>query len=159
MTRTRLLGAIGVSIWSAITAGSQPASTAALSDALRAHLKSERYEIVTSVRGLPLGVREALQTLFGSRSLDIADPGAGDVDGTPPVRRLVAAGCSIDHHCLVYYERGGGAARTWRVALFQWSPTATRLEWGGQAPGGLKTIEDVRKGILSGAFKGETELW
>ena len=51
-------------------------------------------------QGLPLGVRAALQTLFGSQSLDIAEPGAAFqvtgavVDPKLPIRRLVAAGCS-----------------------------------------------------------------
>jgi hypothetical protein len=104
-----------------------------------------------------------LQKLFGSRTLDIAEPGAAfqvnDVaaSSTLPTRRLVAAGCSYDH-CLVYYERGGGA-HTWRVALFHWSPEATRFDWGGTAPGGLATIDDVRNAILSGAVKGPSGFW
>ena len=91
--------------------------------------------------------------MFGTRELDIAEPGAEfqatDVIGNPklPIRRLVAAGCSNDFHCLVYYERGG-IAHTWHVALFHWTPAATRFEWGGNAPAGLKTIDDVRKAIL-----------
>ena len=163
MRRTRLLGAIGVSLWSAVVAGRQAAAPVVLSDALRAHVKNERFGIVTSIRGLPLGVREGLQTLFGSPTLDIAEPGAEfqvtDVilDPTLPIRRLVAAGCSTDH-CLVYYERGG-SAHTWRVALFHWTPAATRFEWGASAPGGLATIEDVRNAVLSGATTGETMLW
>src|SRR5687767_8203702 len=110
MRRTRLLCAIGVSVWSAMVGGSQPAAPIGLSEALRAHLKDERFGIVTSTRGLPLGVRDGLQTLFGSQTLDIAEPGAEFqatdviVDRTLPIRRLVAAGCSTDH-CLVYYER------------------------------------------------------
>jgi hypothetical protein len=47
-----------------------------VSEALRAHLKDDRFQIVTSVRGLPLGVRDGLQTLFGDQALDIAEPGA-----------------------------------------------------------------------------------
>jgi hypothetical protein len=73
------------------------------------------------------------------------------------IRRLVAAGCSYDH-CLVYYERGG-TPRTWRVALFHWTPEATRFEWGANAPGGLATIDDVRRAILSGAIEGSTGVW
>ena len=90
-------------------------------------------------------------------TLDIAEPGAEfqvtDVVVNPklPIRRLVAAGCSTDH-CLVYYERGGND-HTWHVALFHWTPAATRFEWGGTAPGGLATIDDVRNAILSGAIK------
>ena len=127
-------------------------------------MKGERFGIVTSIRGLPLGVREELQTMFGSQTLDIADPGAEfqatDVVGNPklPSRRLVAAGCSRDNHCLVYYERGG-RNHTWRVALFHWTPAATRFEWGGTAPGGLTTIDDVRNAVLSGAVKSSNKVW
>jgi hypothetical protein len=39
------------------------------------------------------------------------------------------------------------------VALFHWTPAATRFEWGGTAPGGLATIDEVRNAILSGAIK------
>ena len=164
MRGIRLLSVMGLSLWPAVFAGSQAAPTGALPGELRAHLKDERFGIVTSIRGLPLGVRDELQTLFESRSLDIADPGAefqpSGVIGTAnlPTRRLVAAGCSTDHHCLVYYERGG-SARTWRVLLFHWMPAATRFEWGAAAPGGLTTIEDVRNAVLSGAIKSETAIW
>jgi hypothetical protein len=162
MRRTRLLCAIGVSLWSAMVIGSQATSTAALPEALRAHIKGERIDVVTSVRGLPLGVRDALQMLFGSQTLDIAEPGAEfqstDVIGSElPIRRLVAAGCSLDH-CLVYYERGG-IAHTWQVALFHWTPKATRFEWGGGAPGGFKTIDDVKSAVLSGAIKSPIKVW
>src|SRR4029453_7710664 len=117
MRRTQLLYAIGVSLWSAVGAGSQAVVPVPLSGPLRDHVKDERFQVVTSVRGLPLGVREALKTLFDSQTLDIAEPGAEfqvtDVVTSPklPIRRLVAAGCTIDY-CLVYYERGG-AAHTW----------------------------------------------
>jgi hypothetical protein len=154
---------IGVSLWSAVVAGSQAAPSTALSPELRAHVKGEQFGIVTSIRGLPLGVRDALQTLFASPTLEIAEPGAEfqvtDViaNSNLPIRRLVAAGCSIDH-CLVYYERGG-IAHTWQVALFHWTPAATRFEWGGTAPGGLKTIDDVRSAVLSGAIKSPNRIW
>jgi hypothetical protein len=160
MRHRRLLFVIGVSLWSATVAG-QP--SAALSGALRAHVKDERFGIVTSIRGLPLGVRDGLQTLFGSGTLNIAEPGAAfqvtDDVATPalPIRRLVAAGCSIAY-CLVSYERGG-IAHTWHVALFHWTPAATRFEWGGTAPGGLLTIDDVRNAVLSGAIKGPAKFW
>ncbi len=163
MRRTRLLYAIGVSLWAAVVAGSQAVPPIALSEGLRGHLKDDRFGTVTSIRGLPLGVRNGLQTLFDSQTLDIAEPGAEfqvtDVIVNPklPGRRLVAAGCSTEY-CLVYYERGG-IARTWHVALFYWTPAATRFEWGGTAPGGLATIEDVRNAVLSGAIKGPARLW
>jgi hypothetical protein len=165
MRRTRLICAIGVSLLSAVVSGSQAAP--AFSEELRAHVKNDRFDIVSSIRGLPLGVREGLQMLFGTQALDIAldiaEPGAKfqvtDVIVNPrlPIRRLVAAECSVDH-CLVYYERGG-IAHTWHVALFHWTPAATRFEWGGIAPAGLATIGDVRNAILSGAIKGSARFW
>jgi hypothetical protein len=164
MRRTQLFFAICVSFWSAVAAGSQASDGGTLSGALRAHIQNERFGIVTSIRGLPLGVRDGLQTLFGNGALDIAEPGAEfqvtDVVVNPklPLRRLVAAGCSIDNHCLVYYERGG-RSHTWHVALFHWTPTATRFEWGGTAPGSLATIDDVRNAILSGEIKGPAKFW
>jgi hypothetical protein len=134
-----------------------------MSEALRSHVQNEEFGIVTSIRGLPLGVRDALQTLFGSGTLDIAEPGAefqatGVVANSRlPMRRLVAAGCSTDH-CIVYYERGG-KDRTWHAALFHWTPAATRFELGGTAPGGLATKEDVRNAILSGRIRGPARVW
>jgi hypothetical protein len=164
MRRTQLLCAIGVSLWSFVAAGRQATTDAgALSEALRAHVRDERFGIVTSIRGLPLGVRDGLQTLFGSGALDIAEPGAEFqatnvvVNPKLPIRRLIAAGCSTDH-CLVYYERGG-IDHTWHVALFHWTPTATRFEWCGTAPGSLATVDDVRNAILSGAIKGQAKFW
>jgi hypothetical protein len=162
MRHTQLLCAIGVSFWSAVVAG-QAVAPVALSGPLRDRVKDERFAIVTSIRGLPLGVRDRLQTLFPSRTLDIAEPGAEFqvtdvvVNPTLPLRRLVAAGCSMAY-CLVYYERGG-VAHTWHVALFHWTPAATRFEWGGTAPGGLVTIDDVRNAILSGVIKGPAKFW
>lgn len=137
----------------AVAAG-QPAPTGSLSEALRAHLKDERFDVVTSIRGLPLGVRDELQTMWRSQTLDIAEPGAeyqetAGANRPLPSRRLVAAGCSADHHCLVSYQRSG-RSRAWVVTLFQWTPAATRFDGGGTVPGGLKTIEEVRKAILSG---------
>jgi hypothetical protein len=154
---------VGVSLLLALLGGHQPPSTTTLSGTLRAHVKDERFGIVTSIRGLPLGVREALQTLFETPSLDIAEPGAEfqatDVMITPrlPSRRLVAAGCSTDH-CLVYYERGG-FAHAWFVTLFHWTPAETRFEWGGSAPGGFNSIGEVQKAVLSGEIKSYTGSW
>ena len=157
------LCAIGVILWSVVVTGNQAAAPAALSAALQDQVKNGRFGIVTSVRGLPLGVREGLQTLWGSRTLDIAEPGAEyqatDVIVKPglPIRRMVAAGCTIEY-CLLYYERGG-IAHTWHVVLYHWTPAATRFEWGGAAPGGLKTIDDVRKAVLSGGIKDPAGSW
>ena len=159
---TRLFCAIGVSLSSAVVAGGQVVPSGAISAELRAHVRDERFGIVTSIRGLPLGVRAALQTLFGSQSLDIAELGARFQSGEPsvstlPTRRLAGAGCSYDY-CLVYYERGG-ITPTWHVALFRWTPETTKFEWGGAAPAGLKTLDDVRTAILSGAIKGTAGPW
>jgi hypothetical protein len=163
MRRVEVLCAICLSLSSVLSSASQTAAPAALSVTLRNHLKNERFQVVTSLRGLPLGVRDALQTLFGSHSLDIAEPGAefqaakvAD-NSTLPIRRLVAAGCSLDH-CLVYYERGGGS-RTWLVAFFHWTPAATTFEWGGNARGGLATIDDVRNDVLTGKVKAPANTW
>lgn len=157
------LVALDLLLWSTVVTACAAAPGVPLSEELRAHLKNERLGVVTSVRGLPLGVRDGLMTLFGSQALEIAEPGdpfqATDVLASPrlPFRRLVAAGCSIDH-CLVYYERGG-IAHTWQVALFHWTPAATRFEAGGNAPGGLATIDDVRSALLSGAITRSDGPW
>jgi hypothetical protein len=150
--------ALGVSLVSAALSAGQAAVPGALTTELRAHVRDGRFGVVTSIRGLPLGVREALQALFGSRTLDIAEPGAefrrtdAVVDPSLPTRRMVAAGCSTDHYCVVYYERGG-FAHTWHVVLFRWRPAETRLEWSGSPPANLKTIDEVRKAIVSGTVK------
>lgn len=143
------------------------AAPPAISPELREHMQRERFDIVTSIRGLPLDVRGALQALFGSREFDvqrdIAQPGARfqgtDAIGDPnlPLRRLIAAECSQDH-CLVYYERGGSEL-TFHVALFHWAPEATRFEAGGQAPERLATIGDVRNALFSGTLKDSAKFW
>jgi hypothetical protein len=163
MRRTGLLFAIGVSLWSAVVACSQVEAPAALSAELRDQVKNGRFGIVTSIRGLPLGVRSELQKLFGSKTLDIAEINGEFqltdvvVDPDVPIRRMVAAGCTIEY-CLVYYERGGGN-HTWHVVLFHWTPEVTRFEWGGIAPGRLATFDDVRNAVLSGAIKGPAKVW
>ena len=129
---------------------------------LEAHIKRERFQIVSSVRGLPVGVRDGMRTLWGSKALAIAEPGTGSSgpDGRErdlPSRRLVAAGCSKDH-CLVYYELAA-AAWTHRVVLFRWTPSATQMEWGGTAPAGLTTIDDVLMAVFSGDVQGPTTVW
>jgi hypothetical protein len=161
MRRTKFLWVIYVSISAVVCAGSQTARTADLSEELRRRVRDEKFGMVTSIRGLPLGVREELVTLFGSEGLDIAEPGGefqATVNPTLPLRRMVAAGCTIEY-CLVYYGRGGGVAHTWHVALFHWTPAETRFEWGGAAPGGLKTIDDVRRAVLAGAIQRPHEFW
>jgi hypothetical protein len=154
---------IALSLWLIATGGSQ-APNAALPAALRTRVQDDRFDVVASIRGLPLGVRDALQVLFGSQTLDIAEP-HGDfqasgmiVDAMVPTRRLAAAGCSTNHYCLVYYQRRGNDP-TWHVALFHWTPAATRFEWGGVAPPNLATLADVRKVILSGGIKAPMMVW
>jgi hypothetical protein len=158
MNLTRRLATLGVSV--ALTAGLSAVQPARSFPELQKHLGAERFQLVSSIRGLPLGVRNELERMFSTGGLDIADPGAafqgsGAPAGTTrlPLRRLIAAGCSRDSHCIVYYERSGKPI-THRVALFQWSPAVTRMEWGGAAPAGLATVEGVRKAIVSGAIKG-----
>ena len=155
---------IGACLWLSAAACHRTDSPLPISGTLWAHLKDERFETVTSIGGLSLGVADALRQLFGSGSLDIAEPGAefqatGSAASRPrlPSRRLVAAGCSSDH-CLVYYERGGGVL-TWRVALFHWGPDATRFEWGGTAPAGLAGIENVRNAVLSRKITSPDRSW
>ena len=163
MRHTQFLFAIGVILWSAMVACSQAAAPVPLSGELRDIVKNKRFDVVTSIRGMPIGVRDGLQTLFGNQGIDIAEPAAEFqvfyLIGKPvlPSRRLVVAGCT-NIYCLVYYERGG-VAHTWHVALFHWTPAATRFEWGGTAPGGLKTVDDVRNAILSGMIKGPATVW
>jgi len=149
MTKHRIF-TVGVS-WCLFLGAASQATDAALTAAMRAHVQQDRFQAVTSIRGLPLGVRDELQVLFGG-ALDIAEPGAEF-----QIRRLVAAGCSIDH-CLVYYQRRG-AEPTWHVALFHWTPAATRFEWGGQAPAALAAIDELRKAILAGRIKGPANVW
>jgi len=148
MRCTPLLWVAGL-LWATAAAGQD----ASLPAALRTHVQGERFEVVTSLRGLPLGIRDELGRMFGTGSLDIAEPGAPfqatDVVTTPrlPFRRLSKAWCANDH-CFVYYERGG-IAHTWHAALFHWSPAATKLEGGGMAPAGLTTLDAVRDAIFT----------
>jgi len=151
--RTRLLCMMLVSLSPATMAAGQ-ATPAALPGDLRPHVQNGRLDMISSIRGLPLGVRTELQTLFGTPTLDIAEPGAA----SQALRRLVAAGCSYED-CLVYYERGSGSARAWRVMLLHWTPNATKFEWGGSAPGGLAPIDAVRSAVLAGTIKTSTGPW
>jgi hypothetical protein len=58
--------------------GGQPVtpSATAIPDALRAHLRGERFSPLTTVAALSAGLRQALCELFNSKTLDMADPGA-----------------------------------------------------------------------------------
>ena len=165
LSRLAVVAALAASLASVVVFVSQSTTSGVVSPTLRSHLQTDRFQVVTSVRGLPLGVREQLQQMFGSGTLDIAEPGAdfqrGDTaaGATLPRRRLIAAGCANDGHCLVYYERGG-ATLTRRVVLCHWTPAETRFEWGATAPGGFATVDDVRNAIVGGAIKGgQTDPW
>lgn len=161
MRHAPLLWVIALTLSACSAAGSQATEAGVLSASLRASLQNERFQMVTSIRGLPLGVRDELQKLFGSHTLDIADPGAAleptGLANVLPVRRLVAAACSTNY-CLVYYERLGDNP-TWRVALFHWTPDVTRFEWGATAPGDLATDDEVRKAILAGRITSPANHW
>jgi hypothetical protein len=65
----KLLYAIGVILWSVVVACGQTAPPVELSAELRARVKDEPFQIVSSIRGLPLGVRDELQTIFGTATL------------------------------------------------------------------------------------------
>jgi len=152
--RAPLLCVIGVSLWSAATVARQAAPPATLPPELRAHVQTGRLDMISSIRGLPLGVRNEMQWLFGGGDLDIAEPGTT----SSALRGLIAAGCSYQD-CLVYYQRELGAARVWRVMLFHWTPSATKFEWGGNAPAGLKTIDAVRSAVLGGTVPTSSGPW
>jgi hypothetical protein len=162
MHRIRLFCSLAVILWSAVVACSQEARPTEVPDTVREIVTNERFQLVASIRGMPIGVRDGLQTLFGSQELDIAESSSAfQVDDVAhpalKTRRLAAAWCSIEY-CLVHYERGG-AAHTWHVALFHWTPAATRFVWGGTAPGHLATVDELRNAILSGTIKTPTPFW
>lgn len=158
---TQLVAALVLTLPTSIAAQSPIAPT--VPAAVQVHVRDERFQPVTAVRGLPLGVREELQRMFGSTAMAIADPGqpfqVTDVitDPSLPIRRMSVAGCSQDH-CLVYYERGG-IAHTWHAVLFHWTPDGTRVEAGGTAPFGIRSVDELRNAVLSGALKGPGRYW
>jgi hypothetical protein len=159
MRRTRLLCAIGVSLWAAVVAGNQVAPPVALSGALRVHVKDERFGIVTSIRGLPLGVRDGLQTLFGSQTLEIAEPGA-EFQVTEVILNEAAdpsAGRGGATVTASYYERGGIV--TWQVALFHWA-RRPRLDSSGAVSRRAASRQSTTFGTpSSGAIKSADRFW
>lgn len=163
MTLRPVVASIVLMLVAASAVRAQSAVPVTVSPAVQAHVRNERFQMVSAVRGLPLGVREELQRMFGSSAMAIADPGAPfqatDVitDPSLPTRRLSVAGCSQDH-CLVYYERGG-IAHVWHAVLVHWTPEATRVVAGGMAPAGLRTVDELRNAVLSGTLKGPGRYW
>src|SRR5688500_1942556 len=103
MNREHKAALLYVIVWSAVVACSQAAAPAELAASLRDIVKNERFQSVTGVRGLPLVVRDGLQNLFGSETLDIAEPSAefqvDDIIVNPNLRnrRLVAAVCTMEY--------------------------------------------------------------
>jgi hypothetical protein len=157
-------GAAFVLLVEAMSAAAQnPPDAAPPSAALRNHLRGETFVPINRVTELPQGVRAALTSLFGTPTLEMAEPGAPfqatDLLVMPllPPRRLIAAGCAADH-CLVYYERGGYAHVHYVIVLARSGDTA-RLEWGGLAAGGLPSLEGARDALVSGKVLGETKYW
>ena len=140
-----------------------PGQQTTIPEALRAHIRGERFSPLATVAALPASVRNALGSLFGSKTLDMADPGqpfqATDVMVMPrlPARRLLAAGCSPDH-CLVYYERGG-FAHIHQIVLFSTTDAAARLVHGGVAAGGLADLDQVKDALASGKVMGGSKYW
>jgi hypothetical protein len=70
------------------------------------HLKDDVRPPVTSIGGLSLGVADALRRLYGTPSLDIADPGA-----ELPAPRTGARGTGLPSRRLVRRSEAGAAGR------------------------------------------------
>jgi len=162
--RFGIVAAVAFALLGAWALHSQPKpSDSGLTPALRDHIRSERFSSLATVAALPASVRKGLSDLFGSDTLDMADPGqpfqATDVMVMPrlPARRLVAAGCSPDH-CLVYYERGG-FAHIHQIVLFSTADAAARLVHGGVAAGGLADLDQVKDALASGKVMGGSKYW
>jgi hypothetical protein len=128
----------------------------ALTEAGKRHLRAETLGPVARVSTLPLPVRELLQSLFKTTTLEMADPGADfqatDVIRTPglPFRRLVLAGCSADH-CLIEYEKGG-IAHTFDTMLIAVSPKQATLQWGGWGGAGVRTLAELKDVVIQGGL-------
>jgi hypothetical protein len=156
----RWMRTVGLAVWATATVSGQTA-VVALSPELRRHVVAGRFDVVSSLNGLPAGVRAELRTLFSSKTLDIHDAGTTPRATAQSVgaelRTLIAAGCSRED-CLLYYELAGRTPQ-WRVVLIHWTPEVTTLEWGGAAPAGLSTVDEVRTALLSGRITGSGGPW
>ncbi len=164
------MGHVRIALWAGvigITPGMVSAQSgeqaSVLSASLRTHLRNEEFVAITAVAGLPIGVRDGLKSLFASPTLELAEPGAEfqatDAIMKPnlPARRLILAGCSADH-CLVYYERGG-IAHTQYIVVFQSTKAGAKFEWGGSAPSGLATLDELKRAVVSSEVRGKTAYW
>jgi hypothetical protein len=130
---------------------------------LRAHLRGETFTPLTSVGALPDGVKRELADLFGTKQLELADPGAPfqatDVVVHPrlPWRRLVSAGCGADH-CVVHYERGG-FVHVYQALVLARQGDTVRFVWGGALSGPIGDVQGVRDAIAAGKVIGQTRHW
>ncbi len=146
-----------------VVGSQQPAAPPTLTDAQRAHLRTEQFARVASVAGLSSEVRGALRALFRSPTLELAEPGAEfqvtDVIFKPnlPIRQLILAGSSSDH-CVVYYERGG-IAHTFSVVLLRIDNGTAQFEWGGIAPRDVQSLDELKTLMVEGKIKGGMSYW
>jgi hypothetical protein len=147
-----------------LTAGAQaPDLTRAMPEALRAHIASETFTPLTTVAALPEGLKSELTRLFKDTSLQLADPGApyqaSDVIGPEllPFRRLISAGCAVDH-CLVHYERGG-FTHTFAVLVLSRQGDTFRVVWGGGVGGPIPGVMAVRDALVARKVIGQAKYW
>jgi hypothetical protein len=136
---------------------------APLPEPLRAHIGSEAFTPLSSVKALPDALKVELARLFGEKALELAEPGAlfqvSDAVGPErlPWRRLIAAGCAVDH-CLVHYERGG-LAHVHHVVVLSRQNGQMRFVWGGAVGGPLPNVQAVRDTLAAGKVLGLTGYW
>ena len=130
---------------------------------LRAHIGAETFTPLAGVGALPDPVKAALAQLFGTKSLDLAEPGAPFqatdmvVDPRLPWRRLIAAGCAADH-CLVHYERGG-FVHVYQVVVLSRQGDGVRFVWGGAVGGPIPNVHGVKDALATGKVLGQTKYW
>ena len=157
IARARLLCAIGLSVWSTTTVAGQARATGALTQELRRHVLDDRFDVVSSLNGLPAGVRAELRMLFNSKTLDIHDADTKlratvQVAGAKS-RTLVAAGCSRND-CLLYYELAG-STRGWRVGT---DPLDSRSDDVGMGRRRARQPVDGRRGPQRAAVREDQGL-
>ena len=72
----------------------------------------------------------------------------------------VGIGTTIVAMCLVAVSAQRPADAPTSVAVYAGvGEDLITFEWGGVAPGGLKTIDDVRSAVVSGAIKSPNGSW
>ena len=155
-----------LSLTAVCAAGGQPAapSATAIPDALRAHLRGERFSPLTTVAALPAGLRQALNKLFGGKTLDMADPGAPfqatDVMVTPACRpagsqRQAARRITASSTTSAAASRTSTSSSCSKVRR---GPTASSK--AALAPGGLADLDAVKdaRHVRQGAGAG-SKYW